>query len=288
MASFAREHSRPAFIISSMRSGSTLLRYLLDSHKQLACPPESKFLAALDSMLDYPQVLTALNSLGLTQSDIFSHVRTFVDNIMSSYTTKQGKTRWVDKTPSYYRILDFIEKIFDRSAQYILLVRHPLDCICSLREFVPGQLHQNDPDIARVVATYGKGQYGLAKYWLEVNEQIYHWSIALPDRTYLVRYEDLVMQSQQAVSKILYFLGEDPRLLDLNKALTMSHTGGYQDPKIAQTIAVHTNSVGRSIKMTEGEAKSLWRLVQELATKFGYEMSPRGTSTWDPTSKQVL
>ena len=32
---------RPVFVLSVARSGSTLLRFILDSHPELACPPET-------------------------------------------------------------------------------------------------------------------------------------------------------------------------------------------------------------------------------------------------------
>ena len=35
------------FIFGCQRSGTTLLRYLLDSHSKIACPPETKFIYPL-------------------------------------------------------------------------------------------------------------------------------------------------------------------------------------------------------------------------------------------------
>jgi hypothetical protein len=54
----------PAFIVGCYRSGTTLLRYILDAHPRLACPPESKFIPGLQWVLDYPEARAGLDRLG--------------------------------------------------------------------------------------------------------------------------------------------------------------------------------------------------------------------------------
>ncbi len=56
--------SSPIFLTGCHRSGTTLARYLLDAHPNLACPPESKFIAGLEAFLMYPQALRGLASIG--------------------------------------------------------------------------------------------------------------------------------------------------------------------------------------------------------------------------------
>jgi hypothetical protein len=40
---------RPIFVLTVARSGSTLLRFILDSHPDLACPPETNIGPVLQS-----------------------------------------------------------------------------------------------------------------------------------------------------------------------------------------------------------------------------------------------
>ena len=124
----------PAFVISTMRSGSTLLRYLLDTHENIACPPESKFLGGLHGFMNYPDTQVALRTLGLDLCAAHDEVRQFIERILGGYANRRNKRRWVDKTPSYYRILDFIEAVFSQDVLYICLVRHPLDTVQSLQD----------------------------------------------------------------------------------------------------------------------------------------------------------
>ena len=41
----------PVFILTASRSGSTLLRFILDTHPDFACPPETMITAACVSLL---------------------------------------------------------------------------------------------------------------------------------------------------------------------------------------------------------------------------------------------
>ena len=41
----------PIFMTGVFRSGTTLLRYVVDSHSRICCPPESKFLRVLSELI---------------------------------------------------------------------------------------------------------------------------------------------------------------------------------------------------------------------------------------------
>src|SRR5262245_59554276 len=113
--------SWPIFIIGCRRSGASLLRYLLDTHEDIACPPESKFVSALVSFLQCPTTLDGLANMGLTKTDVTREIGRMVSSIMSGYARRKGKARWADKTPSYHRILDFIDDIFEGQVLYVFM-----------------------------------------------------------------------------------------------------------------------------------------------------------------------
>src|ERR1044071_4906702 len=104
--------SWPVFLVGCHRSGTTLLRYLLDAHPDMACPPESKFIAGLEAFVEYPQAETGLLTLGFSMEDIRAELRRVIESFLGGYARRQGKRRWVDKTPNYYRLLPFIDEIF--------------------------------------------------------------------------------------------------------------------------------------------------------------------------------
>lgn len=260
------------FVVSSMRSGSTLLRYLLASHPSLACPPESKFIAALEQTLRYPQMLTALASIGAHKDMLYSLYRHMIEEILGQYAAKIGKRRWVDKTPTYYRCLPFIDEVFNQEAQYIFLVRDPLDTVYSMEAFVgrhPSVI-RGDPDIVRMCSAYGASRVAWARYWIEVYEAIDEFAQSCSHRCHTVTYEDLAQEPLDTMKRIVRFLGEAPDGIDLNVALRNQIPAGYQDDKIQATSSVHTDSIGCSKVWTKREQESIWQIVESTAVKFQY------------------
>lgn len=256
-----------------MRSGSTLLRYLLGSHERLACPPESKFIGGLDAFLRYPQVASALRSFGLSHADLLRQLRTLTENIFGECLRSTGKPRWVDKTPGYHRFLSLIDAMFEGEVQYIVIVRHPLDTIFSLEAFCERypKLIESDPDAARFHQLYGRHPLAWAKYWEEVYEAGDSLRSAIPERAYVVRYEDLVAAPAELTGQAVSFLGEDPALLHIEDALQNTRQPGFQDDKIRRTTSVHTDSVRCSMTWPENQRNELWAVVEQTARKFGYE-----------------
>jgi hypothetical protein len=261
----------PVFLVGCHRSGTTLARYLLDAHPNLACPPESKFLAGMQAFLDYPQAATALYTLGFPVEDVRREMRRLTETVLGGYAHRHGKRRWVDKTPNYYRLLPFLDDLFDEQVLYLFLVRHPLDCIGSLAEcFDDATPEYDDPEIARHVARYGRDKQSWARFWTEVYEYCSSFAAQHPQRCLVFRYEDLVQRPQATLQQVLSFLGETLPPGLFATALTNEHTDGYQDHKIRATRAIHTASVGKWRTWPEGEVGSLWNVVGELALQFGY------------------
>jgi protein-tyrosine sulfotransferase len=273
----------PAFLVGCHRSGTTLVRYLLDAHPRLACPPESKFIAGIEAFLRYPQTAEALHFLGAT-SDIWIGLRSLISIVLDGYARRHNKLRWIDKTPNYYRILPLIDQIFDHHVLYLLMVRHPLDCISSLEEapsFTAPLDSQQDPDVGRVLAIYGHNRCGWARYWVEVNSSLHRFACLAPTRCLLFRYEDLVNSPDAVVGTIGLFLDESmpPRLIE--DAFLVEHSLGYEDWKIRQTHSILTSRVGKWASWSDEEVQLLWEIVGPIATRCGY--SPDQAVLTSPT-----
>src|ERR1051326_1552759 len=91
----------PAFILTASRSGSTLLRFILDSHPDLACPPETMIGSTCVSMI---RLVYSMEKFGAAERfdisappdlspDNVKAIREFLDNAYSRYLDQRGKNR---------------------------------------------------------------------------------------------------------------------------------------------------------------------------------------------------
>jgi hypothetical protein len=260
----------PIFVVGSHRSGSTLLRLMLDSHEHIACPPESKFIAGLNEFIHYPQVLLALGSMGFNRSALYSRLGEFVNSIHMDYATRSGKRRWADKTPNYYRLVNFIDELFCRNVLFLVMVRHPLDTIASLREILFPWFYNSDPDLTAWVNRYGDDKYSFARLWTEVYGRLYVNMQADSGRFHVVRYEDIVRWPDSTLQETMAFLDESCSSALVDRVFNIKHDAGFQDPKITKTAVVHGESVNRWRTWPDGEVAALWEMVEAVAKCFGY------------------
>ena len=131
--------AHPFFIVGSARSGTTLLRLILNAHPDVAVPPESRFIVELYSNNDEVDVdtfLTALSAHKRFQTwDIpIAVVRDEIDRTgmiaysdairatYVAYARANGKTLWGDKTPRYVENLDLLARLFPE-ARFVHLIR---------------------------------------------------------------------------------------------------------------------------------------------------------------------
>jgi Sulfotransferase family len=146
------------FIVGVGRSGTTLLRMMLDAHPDLAIPPETGFLPAVAALPEtgnalreaFFRVLTSAATFedaqlcpvslekALAEVEPFDHangLRCFY----RLYAARFAKGRWGDKTPMYCQHLDLIERVLPE-ARFIHLIRDGRDVACSVRHlwFAPG------------------------------------------------------------------------------------------------------------------------------------------------------
>ncbi|MGB3097759.1 MAG: sulfotransferase [Solirubrobacterales bacterium] len=137
------------FIVGVTRSGTTLLRLMLDAHPELAIPPETHFVPQLikttkkggvsceeahgvvtghrqwgDFNLDSGELLRRY--CALDRIDPESTVRTFFE----LYAEREGKPRWGDKTPNYVKRMRQIQRTIPE-ARFIHMIRDGRDAALS-------------------------------------------------------------------------------------------------------------------------------------------------------------
>ena len=182
---------RPIFVIGSMGSGTTLLRLMLDSHPNIMIAQETGFLRAVMAQYYIPFwkfVGEWLSRIGMTEAELDESCRTFYDDIFSQAAAKRGATRWGDKTPYHVHHMDLAARVFP-DAQFIATVRHP------------GAVANS---VGRFKWDWNKG----VEHWTHSNQNMVDAGIKLGDRFHLIRYEDLVTDTEPVLREVLDFLQE--------------------------------------------------------------------------------
>lgn len=190
----------PIFVVGCQRSGTTLLRLLLDSHSRISCGPETRFLEDMERIVgsDWKR----LSQYGFPREEWLRRIAEFFGGIQRDYAASRGKARWADKSPRYAMKLDFIMELFP-DAQIVHVIRDGRDVAVSHRK-----------------------RFG---YWSSVKSSV-KWpryvtearaaGKRLPARQYHeVRYEDLVERQEATLRALMDFLGErwEPGMADFER-----------------------------------------------------------------------
>ena len=149
-------------LVGSPRSGTTLLRLMLDSHPEMAIPPETAFLPAaqdlegqgdelrerfFERIVTFPASAPAWGDFGIRKEDFHARLQEIRPFSVAEgfrlfyrmYAARFGKPRWGEKTPLYCHHLPYLQNLFPE-ARFIHIVRDGRDAAVSLRErwFSPG------------------------------------------------------------------------------------------------------------------------------------------------------
>lgn len=111
----------PAFVLCSVRSGSTLLRVLLDSHSKI-CSPHELHMRDISVQLKTDYAERSLGEIGLEQRRL---EYLLWDRVLHRELDQTGKELLVNKTPSDVFIADRIRECWPDS-RFIFLLRHPV------------------------------------------------------------------------------------------------------------------------------------------------------------------
>src|SRR5205085_6800691 len=123
--------NRPIFIVGCQRSGTTLLRLMLDSHPNVSCGPETRFLQDFAKLTS--ESWDRLSLYGFPKSYWLDKSAEFFDSFQTEYAKSRGKTRWADKTPRYALSLGYINELFPAS-QIVHVIRDGRDVGASHRD----------------------------------------------------------------------------------------------------------------------------------------------------------
>jgi hypothetical protein len=278
------------FIVGVPRSGTTLLRFMLDAHSQLAIPPETGFLPGLiearpssaeaivkfvscyptwpDFGMSTQQLREAISISAHEQVNLAQAVRAFY----GLYATRHGKQHWGDKTPNYLTRMTHISQLLPE-ARFVHIIRDGRDVAVSVRPlfFSPSS------DIA-----------GIAQDWVTRIRVARQAARKLPH--YLeVMYEELVREPETVLGRICAFLElpyessmlryyqhvperltEHKSRINPDGSVLISHEQRVQNQRLTMQ-SPQESRIGRWRKvLTQSEIAVYQRVAGDLLEELGY------------------
>jgi len=191
-----RELGAPGFIFSSVRSGSTLLRMILNSHSQIYAPHELH-LAQIKVSFEIPAARKAMAALDLDESELTAMTW---DRLLTTALRRSGKSVLVEKTPNLVFHWHQVARTWP-DAKLIYLLRHPAAILDSWQR-------------ARTAQTEEQAIASVTRYLGKLCEA----RAAVPGIT--VRYEDLTADPAREARRLCEFLGVgfEPAMIEYGNA----------------------------------------------------------------------
>lgn len=291
-----KQKNKPAiFVLSPPRSGSTLLRVILQGNSRLFAPPEMDLLS-FNTMREREEFFKDqglniwLEAIVRTLMEIFNCDQKEAEEIHQAYLSQNISTHefyrrlqfrlgdriLVDKTPAYTldkNILRQAEETFEEP-MYIHLIRHPYAMIYS---FIEAQLDENffkyeHPFSRRHLAEL---------IWLVSHQNILNFLNDIPEsRKFTLRYEDLLFSPEQEIRKLCKFFQipfEKDMLHPYDGDKMTSGTHHYSqmvgDYKFYLHRKIDPGAADRWKKLHCRDFLSMPSI--ELAEQFGYELKSK-------------
>jgi protein-tyrosine sulfotransferase len=264
--------SRPIFILCAARSGSTLLRTLLDAHPEIACPPELNLCNVFEAIRLSVTAAAAGDEDGgaVERANLLS--REVAESILSGYPKRGGKRRWCDKSLASIEKPDLITEVFP-DAQFICLYRDCADTVASIREAC--EWGYGNFGVEPYARTYAHNMVlAFCMYWADRASAEREFEDRHADRCYRVRYEDLVARPEEILGGLFEFLGVARTERDICAPGALLGAGSPMpgDFKIRYTRGILPDSVGRGWQVpAEMLDADLLDRINRLAAELGYQ-----------------
>jgi hypothetical protein len=208
------------FVVGVNRSGTTLLRMMLDAHPELTIPPETHFVPALIEAAEGPSptpesLLATITGqrewgdFGLDEEALLDRFRAIeplnagdaLRAFYSAYAERVGKPRWGEKTPIYVKSMRKIERALPE-ARFVHVIRDGRDVALSIRDRAVKE-HPIDRIAERWVRRIIRAR--------EQAKRLHHYEE--------IRYESLILETRATLERVCGFLELpwDDALLDYHE-----------------------------------------------------------------------
>lgn len=291
------DQSSPLFVVSAPRSGSTLLRLILDTHPDIAVPPpgwlfdlvfpylysygslnnDANFLALAEDILATPTVqkwpltITAAELAAAAEEKSFAGLYAALH---MAYAKLGNKRRWGEKTPRNAFWIDEIHALFP-DARFIHIVRDGRDMAIDISD--------------SVLLPYSV--YSGANLWQRYVLAIRESMRRLPASSFIeIRYEDLCADPEATIRKLCGFVGEDfaPAMLAPNRTKSAEMWSSHPlHAKTSEPISTKYCEMYKT-RLPRPDVAALEALIGDTLKLFGYPCDGRGSPVPDRLAAQFI
>lgn len=289
------EYPAPIFILSCERAGSTLLRFIIDTHPEI-CSPGELHLGHLCEDFGHVADLLSIGEVAEAKGTedrllrVNAEVRRMVMELMHTYARSKGKRMWCEKTPRNLGYLDVLHGVFP-DAKYICLHRNCMDVVHSCLEASKIGFFVDISYYARnIPSTYARNALGhasvFADSWADKTNRILAFEREHPDQCFRLKYESLVTEPEIVLSEMFAFLGVGWDKGVLDRVFTSKHDAGPGDKKVVYSKKVQTRFIG------QGSSVSRRLLSKDVLSKVNATLEelqyPIVGPDWDTTPSPHL
>ncbi len=270
------------FIIGAQRSGTTLLRLMLNSHTQIAIPEEGTYWMPLlrqyrkdphqlftqnnfNKHIEYIWANSQFKLWDISSGEFRSKVNivtcpdiyTLMNTIYTLYSEKHKKTMWGDKTPSFFRMVPELSFLFPH-ARFIHIIRDGRDLYLSWR---------------KMDSTKGNIAVGGLEWMYKVQHAQKDLINFANSRHLQIKYEDLAANPANNLIDICHFLQIDfePSMLEFYKN-SHNFIGNHHSKLIFQPLS--TISVNKwKTKLSPSEVIIFENIARKCLIENKYQLS---------------
>jgi protein-tyrosine sulfotransferase len=268
-------------VLGVSRSGTTLMRRLLDAHPLVAAPGETCALSAAARFLHAQPMgsgaafgaLSGLTLAGFPEEEVVRRVRELGFGFLREHAAAHGKRIWADKTAVNVFHLPRIERICGEHVRYVVMVRNGLDVVCSLQDLV-ARTGGWFEELHAYVCRDPRPLVAMAHAWSEGTSAALELAARRPDRVHVLRYEDLVSEPGRELASLAAFLRLEVPPAWVETALASPGTPGFGDWKTWETVALHRDSVGRHAILDRAIRSAVLEVLGPTLERAGYPRPP--------------
>jgi len=235
----------PIFICGMPRSGTTLMDQMFSRHSKVQAGGELR--ASNVALHQNTRIRDALEEkiedIEITGDD-FSRLG---EDYVAAVRQEGIRSEFVsDKMPSNYRYIGMLSLALPR-ARFLVMRRHPLDCLLSNYFQHFGRNQPFSSDIKHLAAVYQ-----------EFDTVAKEWAARLPDAVRQVSYEDVTRDAEGQMRSILEFIGLEwePEILD--------HKASFRQVNTASIAQVREPIYSRAVERWRHYGPNLAPLAAEL------------------------